>query len=48
MGSGLIYVLEDEPPVRMVLVDALASAGDDGGFKFLSALRRKSAARTIR
>ena len=78
MGSGLIYVLEDELPVRMVLVDALTSAGhdvrefDDGqkaldtidgvvpalilldmrmprmdGFKFLSALRRKPAARTV-
>jgi CheY-like chemotaxis protein len=78
MGQGLIYVLEDEVAVRMVLVDALSSAGHavrefgDGqqaldeidrvmpelilldmrmprmdGFKFLSALRRKPAAKAV-
>src|SRR4029077_14228029 len=76
LGSGLIYVLEDEVAVRTVLVDALGSVGHevrefgDGqqaldeidrvlpelilldmrmprmdGFKFLSALRRKPAAK---
>ena len=78
MGQGLIYVLEDEVPVRTVLVDALTSVGHqvrdfgDGqqaldevdrvvpelilldmrmprmdGFQFLSALRRKPAAKAI-
>ena len=77
-NPGLIYVLEDELPVRTVLVDALTSVGHevrefgDGqkaldtvdevvpalilldmrmprmdGFKFLSALRRKPAAREV-
>jgi CheY-like chemotaxis protein len=78
VGQTLIYVLEDEAAVRMVLVEALASVGyevrefGDGqkaldevdrvvpqlilldmrmprmdGFKFLSALRRKPAAKAV-
>ena len=78
MGQALIYVLEDEAPVLMVLVEALTSVGHevrefgDGqkaldevdrvvpqlilldmrmprmdGFQFLSALRRKPAAKAV-
>jgi len=78
VGLGTIYVLEDEAPVRAVLVEALTGAGyavrefGDGhvaleeiervvpdlilldmrmprmdGFKFLSALRRKPAAKAV-